>query len=190
MKILFYDTETTGTDPSVHGIHELSYALWVDGEIKSQKEVRIRPFMGCVYDPDALQIGGVTVDDVNKGESELIAHRSFTADLSRYVDRFDKKDKVFLCGYNNASFDDKFMRAWFLRNGDKYFGSYFWSSPLDLFVQASFYFMKIRKNFPDFKQGTVAKALGVQVDDSKLHDSTYDLYVLMEIFKKLNPKLA
>jgi len=37
----------------------------------------------------------------------------------------------------------------------------------------------------DFKQGTVAKALGIEVDDSKLHDASYDLSILIQIFKKL-----
>ena len=42
------------------------------------------------------------------------------------LEKFDKKDKFFLVGYNNASFDNQFFRAFFVQNNDMYFGSYFW----------------------------------------------------------------
>lgn len=53
-------------------------------------------------------------------------YKQFVDLLSKYVDRYNKKDKFFLAGYNIASFDNSFLRAWFIQNGDKYFGSWFW----------------------------------------------------------------
>lgn len=37
----------------------------------------------------------------------------------------------------------------------------------------------------DFKQGTVAKALGIEVDDSKLHDAKYDIDICHAIYDKV-----
>lgn len=53
-----------------------------------------------------------------------------------------------------------------LQNGDKYFGSWFWSNSIDVMVLATPYLAAKRTEMENFKQGTVAKALGIQVDDS------------------------
>ena len=36
---------------------------------------------------------------------------------------------------------------------------------------------------PSFKQQRVAKELGVQVDDSRLHDALYDVNLTREIYR-------
>lgn len=84
--------------------------------------------------------------------------------------------------HNNASFDNQFLRAWFLQNGDKYFGSWFWSNCLDIMVLATPYLAEKRSQMENFKQGTVAKTLGIEVDDTKLHDAMYDINVCMAIY--------
>lgn len=102
--------------------------------------------------------------------------------LDKYVSKYDKKDKFFLAGYNNASFDNQFLRAWFLQNNDKYFGSYFWSNSIDIMVMATPYLAPKRAEMENFKQGAVAKTLGIQVDDSKLHDALYDIEICRAIY--------
>ena len=104
-------------------------------------------------------------------------YKQFVDLLSKYVDRYNKKDKFFLAGYNIASFDNSFLRAWFIQNGDKYFGSWFWSNCFDVMVLATPYLSEKRAEMENFKQGTVAKALGINVDDSKLHDALYDIEI-------------
>lgn len=37
----------------------------------------------------------------------------------------------------------------------------------------------------NFKQSTVAKQLGIEVDESSLHDSEYDVNLLIQIYKKV-----
>lgn len=111
----------------------------------------------------------------------------FVVMLGKYVDKFNKKDKFFLAGYNNASFDNQFLRAWFLQNNDKYFGSWFWSNSIDVMVMATPYLADKRSEMENFKQGTVAKTLGIQVDDSKLHDALYDIQVCKAIYNIVSP---
>ena len=50
---------------------------------------------------------------------------------------------------------------------------------------ASNRFRKVRTQFDDFQQKTVAKALGIAVDESKLHDAEYDIDICMRIFNKV-----
>lgn len=106
--------------------------------------------------------------------------------LAKYVDKFDKKDKFHLVGYNNAGFDNSFLRAFFVQNGDNYFGSFFWADSIDCYVLASNLFKKKRASFENFKQMTVAKRLGIEVDESKLHDAEYDIDLCMQIYNKVS----
>ena len=42
-----------------------------------------------------------------------------------------------------------------------------------------------RSELENFKQSTVAKYLGIEIDESKLHDAEYDIKVCIQIFNKL-----
>ena len=107
--------------------------------------------------------------------------------LSKYADRYNKQDKFFLAGYNNASFDNQFLRAWFLQNNDKYFGSWFWSNSIDVMVLATPYLASKRAGMENFKQGTVAKHLGIEVDAERLHDALYDIEICKAIYDIVSP---
>src|SRR3712207_9107105 len=88
-------------------------------------------------------------------------YAQFVAMLGKHVDKFNKKDKFFLVGYNNAAFDNQFLRGFFLQNGDNYFGSWFWANTIDVMVLATAYLAERRPEMENFKLSTVAKFLGV-----------------------------
>lgn len=114
-------------------------------------------------------------------------YKQFVDMLSKYVDRYNKQDKFFLAGYNNAHFDNQFLRSWFIQNGDKYFGSWFWSNSIDVMVLATPFLAEKRSQMENFKQGTVAKTLGIEVDDTKLHDALYDIQICKAIYDIVSP---
>lgn len=103
--------------------------------------------------------------------------------LEKYVDKYNKKDKYFLVGFNNASFDNQFLRGFFLQNGDQYFGSWFWSNSFDVMVLATPYLAANRAEMENFKLATVAKALGIEVSEDNLHDASYDIALTKGIFQ-------
>ena len=113
------------------------------------------------------------------------AFKSFEKILDRYVSKYKREDKFFLVGYNNATFDNHFLRAFHLRNEHKYFGSYFWANPIDVYVLASHKVMKDRHLLTDFKLKTACKHFDIEVDESKLHDAIYDVELTRNLFKKL-----
>lgn len=43
MKVLFFDLETTGTLVNRHGIHQISGAIVVDGEVKEEFDFKVQP---------------------------------------------------------------------------------------------------------------------------------------------------
>lgn len=187
MKVLFFDLETTGTLVNKHGIHQLSGSVVIDGETKESFDLRVQPNPKAEITQEALDVAGVTKEQILAYPPMGEIYRKFTAMLDKYVSKYDKKDKFFLAGYNNASFDNQFLRAWFLQNNDKYFGSYFWSNSIDIMVMATPYLASKRAEMENFKQGTVAKTLGIQVDDSKLHDALYDIEICRAIYDIVSP---
>lgn len=186
-KILFFDLETTGTLVNRHGIHQISGEIVIDGEVKEEFDFKVRPNPKAEILDEALAVAGVTRDQILAYPSMEEIYSKVIDMLSKYVDRYNKKDKFFLAGFNNASFDNGFFRAWFLQNGDKYFGSWFWSNSIDVMVLATPYLAAKRAEMENFKQGTVAKALGIQVEDEKLHDALYDIKICKAIYDIVNP---
>jgi DNA polymerase III subunit epsilon len=83
------------------------------------------------------------------------------------------------------SFDDQFLRGLFEQNGDKYFGSIFWSDSSDVMVLASECLKLVRHKMENFQLKTVAKTLGIEVVESELHDALYDVELTIKIYQEL-----
>lgn len=186
MKILFFDLETTGTLVSKHGIHQISGKVIIDGVEKESFNFHVQPNPKAQIEEAALQVAGVTKEQIMAYPPMGEVYKQFVDMCAKYVDRYNKNDKFFLAGYNIAAFDNQFLRAWFIQNGDKYFGSWFWSNMLDVMVLATPYLAENRAAMENFKQGTVAKALGIVVDDNKLHDALYDIEICKAIYDKVS----
>lgn len=187
MKVVFFDLETTGTLVNKHGIHQISGEIIIDGVVKEKFDFKVQPNPKALIEQEALDVAGVTKEQILAYPPMENVYNQFVDLLSKYVDRYNKQDKFFMAGYNNASFDNHFLRAWFIQNGDKYFGSWFWSNSIDVMVLATAYLLEKRPQMENFKQGTVAKALGISVDDTKLHDAMYDIEVCKAIYDIVSP---
>jgi DNA polymerase-3 subunit epsilon len=186
MKELFFDLETTGLDEKRNAIHQLSGIIRVDGKIVEEFDINMRPDPDQEVKEQALKVSNLTVEDVINNElSQKEGYEQFVSMLDKYVDRFNKKDKIFLCGYNNVKFDNEFLRELFNRNGDKYFGSWFWSGGIDLMILALEKLRHKRAEMDNFKLMTVAKELGIVLNESKLHNAVYDIELTIEICDRL-----
>lgn len=182
MKLFFYDLETTGVNPGKNGIHQISGEIVIDGETMERFDFKVRPNPKCVIEDEALKVAGVTKEQVLSYPSMQEVYGKIIGMLSKYVDKFNRSDKFFLVGYNNSAFDNQFFRGFFLQNGDQYFGSWFWSNTIDVMVLASLRLLSKRSEMENFKLATVARFLGIQVDEAKLHDAGYDIYLTKSIF--------
>lgn len=185
-KLFIYDVETTGLDHSKHGIHQLSYLIVINDEVKVEANLLIKPNPGIVVEDEALAIGNVTREMLQSYKPASENYHLLLQELSKYVDKYNKKDKFHLVGYNNASFDNQFLRAFFQQNNDKYFGSWFWADTIDVMCLASNSLSFVRSEMVNFKLVTVAKAFGIHVDEEQLHYASYDLYLTKAIFDIIN----
>lgn len=183
MKLLFFDLETTGTNPARNGIHQISGQIVIDGKKVEDFDFHVQPNPKAVIEEQALSVAGVTREQVLVYPSMGEVYKQLVAMLGKYVDKFNKKDKFFLVGYNNAAFDNQFLRGFFLQNGDNYFGSWFWANTIDVMVLATAYLAERRPEMENFKLSTVAKFLGVAVSDDSLHNAFYDIELTKAIYE-------
>lgn len=182
MKLFVFDLETTGTDSKKHGIHQISGEIIIDGEVRERFDYKVLPAHGAEYDPKALAVCGLTEDIIRSYPHMLTVYPSVLSMLCKYIDMGDDQDKFFIVGYN-VNFDAAHFVQWFrVNNGFKHFKNLFWFNVIDVMVLATVHLMHRRHIIDNFKQGTVAKYLGIEVDDSKLHDGVYDIYILLQIY--------
>lgn len=187
MKLCFIDVETTGTDPVKNGIIQLSGQLVIDGKEQEPFDFKISPFPDDVIEDKALKISGITRDDLKSDEFKTAKYvkGAFMDILGEHIDKFDRINKFFFVGYF-ADFDCRFMREWFLKQGDVYFGAWFWHPPIDVAVLAMAALGDRRAKMLNFKLATVAKEFGIEVDAGRLHDAAYDIELTKRIYSLIS----
>ena len=194
-KIIFIDVETTGVNPERNGLTQLSGCVQIDDEVKESFDYFIRPFPKDEIEIAALEVTGfdrrqfllpdhpdyLAVDGQNFEDPRDIYDR-MAAMLGKYVNQYDKTDKFQFVGYNAHSFDMPFMRRFWEKNGNRFFGSWFWYPCLDVMLIWAQILQPHRAELSNFKLATVAKHCGIKVDDTRLHDSQYDIEVTRELW--------
>lgn len=183
MKLFFFDTETTGTDYQKHGIHQLSGIVVIDGIEKERFNIKIVPWNDCEYTDEALKVTGKTLEEIKAyPNTEQEAMVQILEILDKYVKKFNKKDKFYMVGYN-VHFDNQMLRALFIRCFENYFGSYFWSNPIDVMTLASIKLLSHRSYMDNFQLMTVAKTLGLlEGKDLNFHDALFDVEITKDIY--------
>lgn len=190
MKLFFFDLETTGTDVTKHAIHQIAAIIETPAG-RAELNYKVRPKEGVhMVSPEALEICGITIDELKSYPPMEEAYRDLITHLNAACDRYDKQDKFFMVGFNCQGFDGQFLRKFWADNNDNFFGSYFWPNTLDVYVLATRELMEQRHLMPNFKLHTVAQALGLIVDEERLHDAMYDVELTEKMYRILMEKNA
>ena len=128
-KIFVFDVETTGLNPVVNGILTLSCGVarisstgvlidpdeWLD--------LKMQPFEGDRIDQEALDVTGITREQISTFMNPIKAKMKLSKFLEKYIDKYDRADRMTCLGYN-VDFDLQFLKEWFIKNEDNYLGSY------------------------------------------------------------------
>ena len=163
MKELWIDVETTGLSPYKNFVHQIALIVVIDGEIKEEHDIKIKPPRGTIINKYALEVGNVTIAQLEEYPDHSVGYKKVIEILSKYVDKYNKQDKFTFHGYN-CHFDVRFVRALFLANGDNYYGSWIWSNNIDIMVLAGQRLKEERKSMKNFKLGTVAEYLNIKIE--------------------------
>lgn len=180
IKRLYVDCETSGTDPKLHGIIQWTATVMIDGVEEESIDIKMQPFPDDEISDEALEVNNISreqlFDEIRLTPKQ--AYVEITRFLAKYISKFDKKDKFFWIGYN-ARFDADFTREFFNKNGDVYFGSWFWFPILDVAILAGYLLQNQRTKLPDFKLKTVWEFLHpdqlVLHSEDEWHDALFDI---------------
>lgn len=173
IKRIFADTETTGTDPKLNAVIEIGGIIEIDGEVRESFTVYAQPLENDMITPKALEVNKTSFVTLMAYPPPHKAHQDFCLLLSKYVDKFNKKDKFLFYGWN-CRFDYDFLTQFFLKQGDKYFGSYFSWPTVDVACLVAEYLGERRGEIEDFHLDTVAESFGLKVDEAKRHTALGD----------------
>jgi DNA polymerase-3 subunit epsilon len=194
-KFIFIDVETTGTNPERNGLTQISGCVQIGDDVKESFDYFVRPYPQDEIEAAALEVTGfdrrqfLPPDHPNhlavpgqNFEDPREVFKSLAAMLGKYVSQFDKTDKFQFVGYNAHSFDMPFMRRFWEKNNDRYFGSWFWYPCLDVMLIWAQILQSVRAELSNFKLATVASHCGIKVDNTRLHDSQYDIELTRELW--------
>lgn len=178
MKFIYLDCETTGLDAKANGIIQIAGVIEIDGQVQEELNLRCKPFKGDIIDSKALETNQVTYAQMKGFQEPHEAYSAFKAILDKYVDKYNREDKFYAVG-QNVGFDLDFLREFFAKNDDKYFGSYVHYHKVDLIAITTIMKIAGKIELENMKLETVMKVLGF---GGQTHDAMDDVYAVRKIF--------
>jgi DNA polymerase III epsilon subunit-like protein len=180
-KILWVDLETTGTNPEKHAIIQIAALVDSGNEILGKFNQELAPHEGALITAEALVIQNTTVADIKNRPDPRVVYHTFLEFMEAFIDKFNYKDKFVIAGYN-VSFDVQFLRSFFTRQGDKFFGSWFWWPALDVASFVAKYMSETSFIPQNFKLETLCNHFGLPL---KAHDALQDIWATRELYHRL-----
>lgn len=182
MKILYFDTETTGINPKVNEIIQFAAIIEIDGVVKEEVDIRCQPTDWEHIDQSALDVNKVTIEQLKTFDDPSIMATKINALFDKYIDKYDTSDKFYPAGHN-VQFDLDFLQAFWNKHISKYgTGSYQNWRSLDSRVFANFLNVSGKLDVPDIKLGTICKHWGIEID---AHDALNDIRAARQVIKKM-----
>lgn len=186
-KFIFIDVETTGLVPGRNAIWQIGAIVEIDGEVKERFSRNMKPHADAVIEDKALAVGGITRADLEGYQDQAIVFVEFRKFLLKYIDSYNPGDKFLAIGYNILKFDEPFLRAWFRQNNNKYYGSFFWQCPIDVYSMAADACQHFIHKMKNMKLETVARVFGIPIPDA-MHDAGNDIEVTRRLYYCLHKK--
>jgi DNA polymerase III subunit epsilon len=186
-KILWNDLETGSTDPKTGAILQIAAVVEIDGEIVDQFESKIKPLPGKIVSDEALEINGISRNDLDSFPESITVYNQFRSMLNKYGPH-GKQNRYTPAGYNNK-FDLDFLCQWHLDiTGKPYaFWDYLQFCPIDpLSTLQAMRFSGVLQGLADTKLETVCKYFGIEI---KAHDALSDVFATRELSHMLFRKL-
>lgn len=185
-KIFWTDTETTGLDPSENSMIELGGIIEIDGKIKEEVNLLFQPTPGKKIEQKALTVNKRTVKEIMGFPPATVGISSLKKTLGRYINKFDQKDKFVITGFN-VNFDIGFIRETFACCGDKYYGSWFFSTPFDVWSIVAMMVCFNGLRLKNYKLTTICEHFNVKLKDA--HTAINDVYATRGLCRVLLRKI-
>lgn len=192
MKILYFDTETTGTDSKLHEIIQFAALIEVDGKIVEEVNYHCQPTKWDFIDPEALKTTGLSIEKLKTFQPPSIMFADIKKLLRKYVGKYDKMPQKFYPAGHNIQFDLDFLNAFFKQHGDfddKQWGitSYQNWRSLDSRVFSNFLCVAGKLSLPNVQLTTLCNHFQVEIN---AHDALSDIRATREVIKKMTALLS
>ena len=187
MKLLYFDTETTGIDAVKNEIVQIAGLIEVDGTVVEEFNFRCQPTDWDNVDPEALKVTGLTIEELKTYDTPEMAGRELKKVFDKYIDKYNKKDKFYPAGHN-VSFDLDFLQAFWKKHVDPYgIGSYQNWRAIDTRVIANFFAFSGMLDCKDVKLGTLCEIYGIELD---AHDALNDIRACRTLLQEFQKHLT
>lgn len=186
MKILWLDVETTGLNKEKCDIIQIAGIVIINGEEKERFNFHCQPINWENIEPTSFEKTGMTFEKLREFQMPQELYIKFIELLDKYIDRYNKEDKFYLAGHN-VQFDLEFLKNFFIKMGNNYFGSYFYYHTIDLMAFAIILHTAGLISLRNFKLGNIADYLTIQ-PNGNLHDAEADIDLTRKCFCKLVAK--
>jgi len=189
MKIFWFDCETSSLNPIKGDILTLAGIVEIDGEIKEEFYLEMQPFDYDSISEEALKVNGLTLEQIKTFQTPQEAYRKLVKVFSKYINRYNRNDK-FIIGGHNIKFDFDFLVEFFIKNNDKYLGSwiqYQFSGCLDTLPLVQLMNFKKIINIENSRLVTAAKEFDVDLDNA--HNALADIRATRELFYKIEKRI-
>lgn len=185
--IVFFDVETSGLDPQKHDIIQLAAVVMkTDGEIVESFEAKLE------FDISQAQKKALEINHYDEGVwkeealTSVEALDKFTVFIRKYADverksRYGKSFRTCRMGAYNASFDMKFLEAWYKKHNKFMPADYQALDPMQLAIWNSY--IQGQKGPASFKLSDVCKYYGVKLEGA--HDALADVEATAKLAKAL-----
>lgn len=181
MKVLYFDVETTGLDPVKNDVIQIAGIIEIGNEVKMDFCMNCQPFSYDNITQEALDINGYTIEQIKTFDSPGAVYRKLIGIFEKYIDRFDKSDKFYPAG-QNVRFDVDFLKQFFIKNDDKYYGSWLNYHYVDLLYLAAVLKYAGKIDVENLKLETIAEYFGFKF---KAHDALADITTTRLILKQI-----
>lgn len=179
MNLLFLDTETTGLSPKDNEIFELASALYVNGVKYFDLCLYARPEKWDTISDHALEVNGWTRERLKALPNRDVYRDALFNMVIKFFSYTNKKYKI-VEHSRNGKFDIEFIKnEWNGQFNRLHFSRIFHPTA----VNTRDLVEKIRPNLKSYKLVECARALGIPVDESKLHGAPYDRDLLIQVYR-------
>lgn len=181
-KLLIFDTETTGLDAKENDIVTFSGCITRGFNVEEWFDYKIKPFNMDNITEESVETHGISKEEMSKFESPDAAYKRVIKLFGSHVNKFNKQDKMYPCGFN-VRFDLDMVNQFFIKNKDKYFGSWQNWTSIDILDRINWLiFIGRLKGLKKRRLEYVAPLFDIEIE---AHNSLSDIKATMKVMEKL-----
>lgn len=186
IKLLYFDTETTGLDPIKNDIIQIAGIIEINNVVKEEFDFKTQPHSYENVSKEALEVNGITIEQLKTYPMPQETLCKLIKLFDKYVFKYNKQDKFFPIG-QNIPFDVNFLFEFCKKCKFNYLGSYLDHHKGDTMALLMALMVQGKIPVSGIKLENACKELGVELVDA--HNALADIRATRLLWKKLSERI-